>query len=33
MERLLTENSDFNVKIVVLKKIENSKYKEISLLD
>ena len=33
MERLITENSDLNVKIVVVKKIENSQYKQISLLD
>jgi hypothetical protein len=33
MERVITENSDLNVKTVVVKKIENSKYKQISLLD
>ena len=33
MERLITENSDLNVKNVVVKKIENSKYKQIWLLD
>ena len=33
MERLITENSDLNVKNVVVKKIENSKYKQIWLQD
>ncbi|MEG4212911.1 hypothetical protein [Microcoleus sp. S13_B4] len=31
MERLITGNSDFNVKIVVVSQIENSQYKQISL--
>jgi len=33
MENFITENSDLKVKIVVVKKIENSQYKQISLLD
>jgi hypothetical protein len=31
MERLITGNIDFNVKIVVVSQIENSQYKQISL--
>ncbi|MEG4121811.1 hypothetical protein QUA43_30620 [Microcoleus sp. N9_B4] len=31
MEGLITENSDLNVKIVVVSQIENSQYKQISL--
>lgn len=33
MERLITENSALNVKIVVVKKINNSQYKQILLRD
>ena len=31
MEILITENSDLNVKTVVVKKIKNSKYKQLPL--